>query len=524
MVGPPNRSFQNNAAGKKAEKKEKAKSFASKYRSGKGVVDTKTVPKKSSNKKVVASNSSVDSSSSKKKVIASNSSASASNKKKLLKELNAPTYPTNFGLASLDQTQFLPSSYDGYQGFPESYGKVYQGDPTVSTKSNNFFGDIDTNKVAADSSAVGKSVDPVSTVPNVAGGFTDEVAAAAGPSELVKTIEDLTTFKKGGKDDVKNIMSKVRDMEKAINGSVQLSNYDKLQYKDQIKYAKANFAKMGYSLNEVMAAVGTNAFNKMVSKTPVSRDDAAAFSTPEFNAVDAVQGVMDNYERAAVFKGYGPDGKPIFGPKQPTGPSIYPEASMGEVFGDIKRRLIKDAQNFGGLSKFTPGGMIANLFSGKNQSTANLPGGVRQEPKFGFGDIPSGANQYLTGDYAKYINSPINLSAAARGESSVNPDGYNPFMAPSAPVAGAQRALNNAMRSGGGGGQQSQIQQGSESEKSTTAPGPLSYQTYAKPVAYNYFGGPEQIYLGGGYQQDGKTIGPFGYANGGIANFKPYGY
>ena len=99
-------------------------------------------------------------------------------------------------------------------------------------------------------------------------------------------------------------------------------------------------------------------------------------------------------------------------------------------------------------------------------------------------------------------------------------------MAPSAPVAGAQRALNNAMRSGGGGGQQSQTQQGSGSgsEESTTAPGPLSYQTYAKPVAYNYFGGPEQIYLGGGYQQDGKTIGPFGYANGGIANFKPYGY
>jgi len=493
MVGPPNRSFQNNPAGKKAERKEKAKSFANKYRSDKGVVDTKTVPKKSSNKKVIASNSSVDSSSSKKKVIASNSSASASNKKKLFKELNAQTYPTNFGLASLDQTQFLPSSYDGYQGFPSSYGKVYQGDPTVSTKSNNFFGDIDTNKVAAKPSTVEKNVDPVSTVPNVAGGFTDEVAAAAGPSELVKTIEDLTTFKKGGKDEVKNIMSKVKDMEKAIDGSVQLSNYDKLQYKAQIRYARENFAKMGYSLNDVMAAVGTNAFNKMVSKTPISRDDAVARGQ-----LDEVQGIMDEYGRPAVLRKDG-----TIGPMQPT---------IRQVGGDIKRRLNQDAQNLGGLFQLTPTGMIANFLKGKNQSTANRPGGVRQEPKFGFGDIPSGANQFLKDGYAQYINSPINLS---RGE------GFSPYIPPSAP----QRALNNAMRSGGGGGQQTQNQGGDDGGGSDDAdPGPLTYQTYAKPVSYNYFGGPEQIYLGGGYQQDGKTIGPFGYANGGIANFKPYGY
>jgi len=371
-----------------------------------------------------------------------------------------------------------------------------------ATNAQNYgLGLLDTNKVAADSSAVGKSVDPVSTVPNVAGGFTDEVAAAAGPSELVKTIEDLTNFKKGGKDDVKNIMSKVRDMEKAIDGSVQLSNYDKLQYKDQIKYAKANFAKMGYSLNEVMAAVGTDAFNKMVSKTPISRDDAAARGQ-----LDEVQGIMDKYGRPAVVRQDG-----TIGAMQPT---------IRQLGGDIARSL----PDFSGLTQFTPTGMIANLFSsfGKNKSIPNAPGGnykVRepQEQKFGFGDIPSGANQFLKDGYAQYINSPINLS---RGE------GFSPYMAPSAPVAGAQRALNNAMRSGGGGGQQSQTQQGSGSgsEESTTAPGPLSYQTYAKPVAYNYFGGPEQIYLGGGYQQDGKTIGPFGYANGGIANFKPYGY
>jgi hypothetical protein len=57
---------------------------------------------------------------------------------------SGPTNATNYGLGPIDQTKFLPSSYDGYQG-----------DPTVSTKSNNFFGGIDTNKVAADPSAVG---------------------------------------------------------------------------------------------------------------------------------------------------------------------------------------------------------------------------------------------------------------------------------------------------------------------------------------------------------------------------------
>ena len=40
----------------------------------------------------------------------------------------------------------------------------------------------------------------------------------------------------------------------------------------------------------------------------------------------------------------------------------------------------------------------------------------------------------------------------------------------------------------------------------------------------DYTGGPEQSYIGGGFTEDGKPIGPFRAANGGIANFKGYGY
>ena len=398
----------------------------------------------------------------------------------------------NYGLGPIDQTKFLPSSYDGYQGFPESYGDVYQGKDYSDSSMGNIGKSIsDVEQLGITSLSSGDNPGKVPSTGITVG------SNAASTSQLVKTIEDLTTFKKGGKDEVKNIMSKVKDMEKAIDGSVQLSNYDKLQYKNQIKYAKANFAKMGYSLNDVMAAVGTNAFNKMVKKTPISRDDAAAFSTPKFNAVDAVQGIMDSYQRPAVFKGYDNEGKPTFGPMQPT---------IRQVGGDIARNL----PDFSGLSKFTPTGMIANLFSGigKNNNSAvqqsmNQPNAMGGKKTFGFGDIPSGANEYLT--------------RAARGEE------FTPYMAPSAPGI----ALANAMRSGGdgGGGQQTQNQGGNGGGGSSDAdPGPLTYQTYAKPVSYNYFGGPEQIYLGGGYQQDGKTIGPFGYANGGIANFRPYGY
>ena len=55
--------------------------------------------------------------------------------------------------------------------------------------------------------------------------------------------------------------------------------------------------------------------------------------------------------------------------------------------------------------------------------------------------------------------------------------------------------------------------------------GPLTFDVYGRPITYDYTGGPEQIYLGGGYKRDGQYIGsPYGFSKGGIANFKPYGY
>ena len=55
--------------------------------------------------------------------------------------------------------------------------------------------------------------------------------------------------------------------------------------------------------------------------------------------------------------------------------------------------------------------------------------------------------------------------------------------------------------------------------------GNLTFDVYGRPVTYDYTGGQEQLYLGGGWKRDGQYIGsPWGFKNGGIANFKPYGY
>jgi hypothetical protein len=77
----------------------------------------------------------------------------------------------------------------------------------------------------------------------------------------------------------------------------------------------------------------------------------------------------------------------------------------------------------------------------------------------------------------------------------------------------------------GGGQDQGQGGGGGQDQDTTPPPGPLTFDVYGRPVTYNYTGGPEQIYLGGGYKRDGQYIGsPYGFSKGGIANFKPYGY
>jgi hypothetical protein len=78
---------------------------------------------------------------------------------------------------------------------------------------------------------------------------------------------------------------------------------------------------------------------------------------------------------------------------------------------------------------------------------------------------------------------------------------------------------------GGQGGDVSQSGNQGDDQDATTTQGPLTFDVYGRPITYDYTGGPEQIYLGGGYKRDGQYIGsPYGYSKGGIANFKPYGY
>ena len=59
--------------------------------------------------------------------------------------------------------------------------------------------------------------------------------------------------------------------------------------------------------------------------------------------------------------------------------------------------------------------------------------------------------------------------------------------------------------------------------------GNLTFDVYGRPITnYDYTGGPEQLYLGGGWKKDGVYAGypwgPHTFKEGGIANFKPYGY
>ena len=92
-----------------------------------------------------------------------------------------------------------------------------------------------------------------------------------------------------------------------------------------------------------------------------------------------------------------------------------------------------------------------------------------------------------------------------------------------ASVANQNQIQNQGGGGGGGGGGQGGGQ--TPDPNDPNQPGPLTFDVYGRPITYDYTGGPEQIYLGGGYKRDGQYIGsPYGFSKGGIANFKPYGY
>jgi hypothetical protein len=105
------------------------------------------------------------------------------------------------------------------------------------------------------------------------------------------------------------------------------------------------------------------------------------------------------------------------------------------------------------------------------------------------------------------------------------PSQYPEFTPGGYKISSYNPSVNYGNQSGGGQDQGQGGGGGGQDQDTTPPPGPLTYDVYGRPVTYNYTGGPEQIYLGGGYKRDGQYIGsPYGFSKGGIANFKPYGY
>jgi hypothetical protein len=90
--------------------------------------------------------------------------------------------------------------------------------------------------------------------------------------------------------------------------------------------------------------------------------------------------------------------------------------------------------------------------------------------------------------------------------------GFNPTV--NYGEAGTQRQQGQGGQGGGGGG----------SGGGTTNQGNLTYNVFGLPINYDYTGGPERRMIGGGFMRDGQYIGPFNFKNGGIANFRGYGY
>jgi len=148
----------------------------------------------------------------------------------------------------------------------------------------------------------------------------------------------------------------------------------------------------------------------------------------------------------------------------------------------------------------------------------NLTTNVKFQPQYGYmpntdlrgyDSIPGTPSNYNITDEGKIQNYPTYTPGGYKI------DAYNPTRDYSERTNDYTR---NNIGSGGGG-------QDPNQDTTTPPPGPLTFDVFGRPVTYDYSGGPEQIYLGGGYKRDGQYIGsPYGYSKGGIANFRPYGY
>ena len=311
---------------------------------------------------------------------------------------------------------------------------------------------------------------------NIDDKFMNQIASAEATTDLIEKIQKFDKLKK-----VKDIYKNTDAMFDAINKNPTLTQFQKNNLRAQIQYVKENHARLGYSLNDLMAAVGTGAYNQIVGRTPINKQQAEALGV-----TDQVQDIFEKYGREAVLR---PDG--TIGAISPTGT---------QFLGDMFR---------GGASMFGAGPISAFLTGGKGFNI--------KAPEFGFGDLPPDLN--LSGYFGAVpaYSGAIDMSK-----------GIGAFMQPTGNVAGASKALQFApmrdARAGRTPETTTEQGDGSGDGGGGTTSSTFAYEPFARPVAYNYTGGPEQMYLGGGFTQDGVPIGPFRAADGGIANFKGYGY
>ena len=311
---------------------------------------------------------------------------------------------------------------------------------------------------------------PVQTIDEA---FMNQVASAEATTDLIEKIKKFDKLKK-----VKDIYKNADSMFDAIASNPTLTQFQKNQLREQISFVKQNHGRLGYSLNDLLAAVGTGAYNQIVSRTPIGKEQAEALGLTE-----DVQNIMDTYGRQAVLR---PDG---------TVRAMSP--TFGQFVGDASRGLVNMFGNTF-LPRLLTGGKGFNV----------------QAPEFGFGDLPPNLSGYFA-EVPAYANA-VDLSK-----------GIGAFMQPTGNVAGAAKVLQNPAFTGnrqGGGRGPDPVTDPATTDPATTTTPVFAYQPYTLPVAFNYTGGPEQMFIGGGFTQDGKTIGPFRAANGGIANFKGYGY
>jgi len=311
--------------------------------------------------------------------------------------------------------------------------------------------------------------------------FMNQVASAEATTNLIDKIQKFDKLKK-----VKDIYKNADSMFDAINKNPTLTQFQKNQLRDQISYVKQNHGRLGYSLNDLLAAVGTGAYNQVVGRTPIGKSQAE-----ELGLTDQVQDIFDKYGRAAVLR---PDG---------TVGAISPTA--GQLFGDIGRGAANMASALPAV-RFLTGGKGINV----------------NAPDFGFENVAPNMSGYF-GAVPGYSGA-IDMSKGIGAFRNLDPNslGYD------ANLAGASKAMQRAPQRDARRGRTPEETTGeggsSDDGSGTTTASTFAYQPYALPVSYNYMGGPEQMYLGGGYTQDGQPVGPFYAANGGIANFKDYGY